>query len=261
MYPLTKTFKLSRPVLALLLSLFMALSMWSIAFADEPVQDPLTTDKVHVTEVDGEVTAVSIDVPLVNQMPTYPTGCEAASMAMLLQFYGYDVTLDQMIEAIPRENLETVNGRRYGPRITEKFVGDPRGGYTSANPGYGAFSPVVTKSINDVLLQRHMMPRAINKTGASLDELLGFLKEGRPVIVWSTYNMKTPETENEWYIRTDNGDEHFSYPRGTHVCVLIGFDENNITLADPYGATKKTFSKSSFEAKYRLLGQQAVLLQ
>ena len=74
---------------------------------------------------EGKVTAALLNVPKVNQLPKYPTGCEGASAAAVLQFYGLDVTLDEMIDAIPRENIEFRDGKRYGPSIEEKFVGDP----------------------------------------------------------------------------------------------------------------------------------------
>ena len=221
----------------------------------------VTFGKTTYTIQKGKVKGATMKVPLVNQCPNYPTGCEAASATMLLKYYGYDISLKQMVNTIPRENLRTVNGKRYGPRITEKFVGDPRSGYTSANPGYGAFAPVVTKSLNNVITNQHGKHKAVNKTGASFSDLLTFLDQGKPVIVWSTYNMKTPTTVNAWYIATSTGPEYFSYPRGTHVCVLRGYDAKNIYLADPYGAKNKTFSRSAFNDKYKLLGRQAIVLQ
>ena len=217
--------------------------------------------KATYTVQKGRVTGTSVKVPLVNQLPNYPTGCEAASATMLLKFYGYNISLKQMVAAIPRENLRTVNGKKYGPRITEKFVGDPTGTYTSKNPGYGAFAPVVTKSLNTVISNQHGKHKAVNKTGATFTELLGYLDAGKPVIVWSTYNLKTPTTVNAWYISTSTGPEYFSYPRGTHVCVLVGYDQKNVYLADPYGAKTKTFSRSAFNDKYKLLGRQAIILQ
>ena len=217
--------------------------------------------KTSYTVKHGKVLGTTIKVPLVNQLPNYPTGCEAASATMVLKYWGYDINLAKMVNAIPRENLRTVDGKRYGPRITEKFVGDPRSGYTSKNPGYGAFAPVVSKSMNNIISAQHGKQKAYNKTGTAFGDLLPYIDEGKPVIVWSTYNMKTPSTVNSWYIATPTGPEYFSYPRGTHVCVLVGYDQKNIYLADPYGASTKTFSRSAFNDKYKLLGRQAVVVQ
>lgn len=216
--------------------------------------------KTSYTVREGKVYGSTIKVPLVNQLPNYPTGCEAASATMVLKYWGYDINLAKMVNTIPRENLRTVNGKRYGPRITEKFVGDPRSGYTSKNPGYGAFAPVVSKAMNNVISNQHGKQKAYNKTGTAFGDLLQYIDEGKPVIVWSTYNMKTPSTVNSWYIATSTGPEYFSYPRGTHVCVLVGYDQKNIYLADPYGASTKTFSRSAFNDKYKLLGRQAVVV-
>ncbi len=217
--------------------------------------------KTSYTVREGKVSGATIKVPLVNQLPNYPTGCEAASATMVLKYWGYDINLSKMVNTIPRENLRTIDGKKYGPRITEKFVGDPRSTYTSKNPGYGAFAPVVSKAMNNVISNQHGKHKAYNKTGTNFTDLLDYLNEGKPVIVWSTYNLKTPSTVNAWYIATSTGPEYFSYPRGTHVCVLVGYDGKNIYLADPYGAKTKTFSRSAFNDKYKLLGRQAVVVQ
>lgn len=207
----------------------------------------------------GKVTGVKFNVPAVNQCPKYPTGCEGASATSLLKFYGYSVTLDEMISAIPRENIVVKNGKRYGPSIYEKFVGDPRGGYTSANPGYGAFAPVVTKSMNTVIKNHGGSRTAKNITGASVVDLYKNLRNGSPQIVWATYNMNTPKSVNSWYINSTG--KYFSYPRGTHVMVLRGYDANNIYVMDPYGGSYKTFSRSAFNSKYQLLGSQAIIVK
>ena len=76
-----------------------------------------------------------MQVPLVSQLPDYPTGCEAASCAMLLRYYGYNFTTANMVSIIPRENIRYINGYPVRTDIREKFVGDPRCTYTSENPG------------------------------------------------------------------------------------------------------------------------------
>ena len=73
--------------------------------------------------------------------------------------------------------------------------------------------------------------------------------------------MAQTRTVNAWYIKTANGDQYFSYPRGTHVMILMGYDANNVTVMDPYGGGTKVFSRSAFVSKYNLLGKQAIVLQ
>ena len=226
-----------------------------------PVTKPYKPKSTTTTKPATVVTKyVKINVPLVMQIPDYPTGCEAASATMLLKFYGYNVTLDEMVAAIPRENLYEENGKVYGPSIYEKFVGDPRYTYTSETPGYGAFSPVITKSLNNMIARKGNRHTAKNITGCSFKTLLKHLDEGRPVIVWATGSMKTPTLVNSWYIKNADGTEtYFEYPRGTHVTVLVGYDSHNVYMLDPYHG-EKSYSHSAFIDKWNLLGNQAIIL-
>ena len=210
----------------------------------------------------GKVTGVKFSVPKVNQMPRYLTGCEAAASASLLQFYGYNVTVDDMVNYIPREDVVTRNGKRYGPSIYEKFAGNPRGGYTSKHPGYGAFAPVVTKAMNHAIQDRDGKYKAVDITGSSTSDLYRELMKGHPCFVWATYNMETPDKVNSWYVKDSNGNyKYFSYPRGTHTMILYGFDANNVYVMDPYGGEYKPFPRSSFASKYKLLKKMAIEIQ
>lgn len=200
---------------------------------------------------------ITLSVPFVNQCPSYPTGCEAASACMLLGFWGYHVSLDAMIAAIPRQNIYLKNGKAYGPSIYEKFVGDPRCKYTSSTPGYGAFSPVITRAVWQFTGAEHQVK---NITGSSLETLFSYLDQGCPIIVWATYGMRQPQTSNVWYIEGSYEDEPFQYPRGTHVFVLCGYNSSVVRLMDPYGAGLVAYSQSAFSSKYNLLGRQAIVI-
>lgn len=222
---------------------------------------------ITCTTVDGsnksatyKITVNMLKIPYVNQLNSYPTGCEAASACMLLKYYGYDITIDQMVSIIPRENLVYKNNKWYGPDINEKFVGDPRYGYRSSIRGYGAFSPVITKSLQSAIDQRNGTHTAKNVSKCSFDTLLGYISNGQPAVVWATYNMQDPTEVNAWYI---NGTgEYFEYPKGTHVMVLCGYDKNNVYIMDPYNySTAKVFTKSSFKSHWELLGKQAIILE
>ena len=226
------------------------------------------TATITCTTVDGsnksatyKITVNMMKVPYQNQMPGYPTGCEAAASVMILKAYGYSITMDEMVKIIPRENLKIVNGKWYGPDIHEKFVGDPRGGYRSSTRGYGAFAPVVTKSLQKAIDQRGGGCTATNITGCTFDTLLKTVSEGHPAVVWATYNMQNPTDVNAWYIKKGDKEEYFSYPKGTHVMVLCGYDKNYVYVMDPYEcSTPKTFSRSTFESRWNLLGKQAIVL-
>ncbi|MEG2051107.1 MAG: C39 family peptidase [Oscillospiraceae bacterium] len=204
---------------------------------------------------------VKLSVPYVSQLPLYPTGCEAASATMLLKYYGYNVSLTQVVDAIPREDLYSENGKVFGPSIYNKFVGDPTQKYTDPRPGYGAFAPVVTKAINKIIRINNGDRLAKNITGCSFYTLIEYIDKGHPVIVWATYKMKTPTLVNAWYIKNPDGtDTYFEYPRGTHVMVLVGYDSNKVYIADPYQSGIQSYSHSSFVEKWSFIGNQSVVM-
>lgn len=202
-----------------------------------------------------------MQVPFVNQFPYYPTGCEAASCTSLLRYCGYDVSLGEMIDAIPRSDIVYKNGRRYGPDINKSFVGNPSGTYTSGNPGYGAFSPVVTKSIQKVINRHDGTNKAVKLTGCSFKELLNEISNGHPAVVWATYEMLVPSSVNSWYIpQPDGSAKYFEYPRGTHVMVLTGYSDSYVTITDPI-CGYVSYNISTFENRWHLLGNQAIIIK
>lgn len=216
-----------------------------------------TTDGTKKT-VSCKVTVTAMNIPYVSQLPKYPTGCEAASCCMLLRYYGYSINIDQMVNIIPRKNLYKKNGKTYGPDINEMFVGDPRYTYTSSTPGYGVFSPAVTKALQKAIDERGGGYTAVRISGCSFDELLGYISNGSPAIVWATYKMQNPTKVNAWYIESTG--KYFEYPRGTHVMILSGYSSTTVTTVDPYDNGVLTFDKSKFEDRWELLGKQAVVL-
>ena len=224
-------------------------------------QTTVTATAYNGVSASLSVSVNSMGVPFVSQLPSYPTGCEAASCTALLRYYGVSITLSQMVDAIPRQNIQYKNGRRIGPDINEKFVGNPAGGYTSRTPGYGAFSPCITKSLNRVLEDRESVWRAKKLSGCTFEELIAAVCEGRPAIVWATYRMRVPTSVNSWYIPNGDGTyRYFQYPRGTHVFVLKGISAYNVTLMDPILGTV-TYSRDTFEKRWNLLGRQAIVLE
>ena len=204
-----------------------------------------------------------LNVPYVRQFPKYPTGCEGASATMLLKYYGFNVSLDEVINEIPRADLYSENGKVYGPSIYEKFVGDPTQKGSGERPGYGAFAPVITAAMNRLIAAHGGATTYVAKniTGSSVAELLAHLDAGQPMVIWATIDMFTPYTLNTWWVKTANGEYQFSYPHGTHVSVLKGHDSNYIYISDPGTPTRSKYTISQFASKYELLGKQAICIE
>ena len=204
---------------------------------------------------------IILDVPSVLQYPKYPMGCEAASATCLMKYYKVNVTMDEMINAIPREDLYEENGKVYGPDISIKFAGNPKHKASDDNPGFGAYSPVVYKAMNSVLAQKKAPYRAKNITGCSFNTLIRSLNNKNPVIVWSTYKMKPAGYKDAWLVKNPDGTESmFKYPTLMHIMVLHGYDKDNIYLMDPILGFVK-YPTKTFEKRWNELGKQAVIME
>lgn len=221
----------------------------------------ITAETYNGKKVSFWVNVIAMKVPFVSQVPDYPTGCEGASCTALLKYHGYNITLDEMISIIPREDIVYKDGRRYGPRIEDKFVGNPRSYYDSASPGYGAFSPCIKKSLQKAIDKKGGKHKAVKITGENWQTFLDTISEGHPIVIWATYKMLIPQNVNSWYARQPDGSyEYFEYPKGTHVFVLTGYSDTTVTVMDPYNGTL-VYNAETFVSRWKLLGQQGVYIK
>ncbi|MCL2757140.1 MAG: C39 family peptidase [Coriobacteriia bacterium] len=123
-----------------------------------PVQQPLPP-------VQQTISPVQLDVPLVSQFPLAPTGCEIASLTMLLLYAGYSTTLEQSLD-----EMWYSNDPNYG------FVGDPTGwdGWTIYPECAGLW---IAERIGSYQ----------NLSGVSFETLRSVLREGKPIVIWMVH--------------------------------------------------------------------------
>lgn len=119
------------------------------------------------------------NVPYINQFNIgLPTGCEAVSATMVLQYYGYKVTPEQVIAATPTgKGKYQVDGVWYAANPFEEFVGDPHKRLKDGS--YGCFSKPIVTAMNTFA-----GGRAKNISGCSESELYRYVAAGKPVVVW-----------------------------------------------------------------------------
>lgn len=108
--------------------------------------------KVYQMEINPEKSFennnFSFDIPLINQNPDYPNGCEAASATMLLNYYGIPITLKDFIENyLMTEKVYEKEGKRYGPNPSVYYAGNP----SDPKRGWGCFEPVIARAIQSVI--------------------------------------------------------------------------------------------------------------
>ena len=110
----------------------------------------------------GQVVATWLDVPFISQLPDMPTGCEATSVAMLLQFAGVEISKEQVAAEMP-----------YSDDPNLGFQGDP----------YDYSGGIIYPPALLDLVRSHV-GTAEDLSGIDLDTLKATIDAGKPVIVW-----------------------------------------------------------------------------
>lgn len=183
------------------------------------------------------------NVPLINQFPELPTGCEVTSAAMLLNFYGVKADKVTLAEQVRKTDLPRFfNGRVVGESPYEYFIGNPRD-----NKAFGVFNGPIYNLISNY-------KEAENITGCEFEKVTNKVKEGKPVMVWITRDLAPVQYSSSWYVR----DEMFWWPKGEHTVVITGIEENIIIVNDPYGGEEKSFDLEKFKITWENMGRQAI---
>lgn len=167
-----------------------------------------------------------IEVPYIDQSVKYPTGCESVSTVMLLQFLGYDITVDEFIEKyLNKRDFEDRAGQLFGPNPYEEFCGSPYD-----DESFGCYAPVICNALERAIGDAYDI---IDETGTGMEELLtNYINQGMPVVFWACINMREPIVGPSWRL-LDNGEE-FTWISNEHCMLLVGYDEEGYYFNDPY---------------------------
>ncbi len=229
----------------------------------EPPTDPPTEPPTEYTvpEVRGEVPAECIleDVPLYSQEGIAPTGCELVSAMMVLEYYGAPYDLEEIVDHVPCEYPQEIDGVICAHHPEQAFIGSPW-----VKESYGCFAPVVTDMMNELLPDNCI---AYDTTGTDLETLAHvYLPQGKPVLVWETISMRENFDWGGWFLVDEDGnptDEWYDWQANEHCMVLVGYDEWNYYFNDPYGyhgfiGYDKTVATDRFESmgKYSIVVEQ-----
>lgn len=194
---------------------------------------------------------IVLNVPLIKQLPELPFGCEVTSTAMMLQYAGVQVGKMDLYGSIRKDNDKIVvssNGDilEWGDP-QEGFVGDMTG---KSGRGYAAFDEPIEDLVN-----QYLPGRAINLTNLPFDKVLNHVKNGYPVVVWTTGDYRLPDQWEEW----KHKGQSIKTPIDLHVVTLVGFDEQNVYLNDPLSGKKQVkVNKNQFIDSWKALKLRAV---
>lgn len=211
--------------------------------------------KVEQTEEGKlEIKKVYIDVATLMQKPELPNGCEIVSLTAVLNYYGYDISKTTMSdEYLPKQSFAIKNGKLYGSDPYKAYSGNPRdlkGAFFSYAPpiieaGKSYFENVGGKhSIEDI-------------SGSSREEIMQYLDQGIPVVVWTTLDLSKPKIKYGWYLNETN--EYFNAPVNLHVVVLNGYEGNMVHVMNPLEG-QITYNADTFFKSYEEMGKHALVV-
>lgn len=186
------------------------------------------------------------DFKVISQLPELPTGCEVTSLTMVLNHLG--INADKLDIA---DNYLTKG--EYGVTDPRKaFVGDPR---TEEN-SRGCYAPVLVEAANKYLSAKGSDKTAKDISGGELEKLFPYIDKGIPIIVWGIMDCQKSEVVS---IGEADG-QTLNWVRPEHCMVLTGYSDTEITEADPYYGTVKTYSREQFKSGYNDLFKQAIAI-
>ena len=204
-------------------------------------------DKLRKSTIDVSVsTNDSYNFPLINQYPNYPTGCESVALTMLLRYYGVSVNPDQIIAKLKKGSVPYwENGVLYGGNPEVEFIGNP---YSSAS--YGVYEKPMADVAN--LFKSGVQARS----NFSFNEVIGMVKSGKPVMVWTSMGLAVPYISHNWTYKPTM--EVISWKANEHAVVMVDANDSSVIVADPIGGKMKTYSRALFEQRYNYYGKKVL---
>ena len=178
--------------------------------------------------------SAKIGTMLQNDYSLY-SGCEFTSLCNVLKGYGYETDPKDLIDSYTTYNGSFVTG----------FMGDPYN-------GGGVFAPGIATVANAFLADRGSSLHAYNISGTSYDTLVKIVKQGYPVLVWSTIDCAEPTF-------TDVYEDGYRWYDNEH-CVVIRDSESSMSVFDPLkGAVEPDLTQ--FRSVYEQTGCMAVYIR
>lgn len=171
------------------------------------------------------------------QLPRYPSGCEPASVACVLQALGVNASVDDVVAALDLDPSFTDYVNRY--------AGDPAG----VGTGY---PPVMAAAAQRLLDRAHAGLKAVDLTGTPFADLAVCVENGWPVVVWTTIDLAPPL----WGDAVVAGQR---YVRNSHTVVLLGVDDTTVRVMDPLAGMVER-DRATFAPVYEERGAQALAI-
>jgi len=194
-----------------------------------------------------------VQVPVQQQLPELPNGCEVTSLSMLLAAGEVRVNKDVLADAQDTNLTPPVyaKGSRDFYRITRwgnpnvAFVGNVR------KMGYGIYHAPLAR-----LAETEAPGRVRDLTGGGFTEVMDQVRSGSPVLVWTTVTERSVTRWVTW--RTPQG--LFRATKMEHAVLVVGYTARGLIVNDPLAGRRKTVPAKPFIRSWQQLGRQALML-
>lgn len=188
--------------------------------------------------------SVDLELSIMSQYPDIPAGCESVSLTMLLNYYGYDLDKYEIID----------NYLIYSDNYVIGYYGNPY-----ASTGGGCYAPGMTDTANSFLSAHGSEYTAVNISGTDFNDLLDYIADGTPVLVWTTIGLGNCSKD---YDEVYYNDTVYSWDFMEHCVVLTGYDltNNTVTVYDPIDGIV-TRDKDTFEEIYNEMYKMCIVLE
>ena len=189
-----------------------------------------------------------LNVPLENQMPDLPNGCEVTSLSMLMNYYGIKVSKNELAETIQHVDSFTDGG---------KFRGNPHQGFvghmTIANAGWCVYNEPLYN------VARKYTSHIENITGSDFLSLLKLVSTGHPVMIITTTTFNKVNNMQTW----DTNTGKVNVTPSSHACVITGYSKPKkvVYVNNPYGYKNQPVNWKNLQASYNQQGRQALYIR
>ena len=189
-----------------------------------------------------------LDVPLENQMPDLPNGCEVTSLSMLMNYYGIKVNKNELAENIQHVDFFT-DGGKYRGNPNQGFVGH----MSIANAGWCVYNGPLYN------VARKYTTHIENITGSDFLSLLKLVSNGHPVLIITTTTFNRVNDMQTW----DTNTGKVNVTPSSHACVISGYSKPKkvIYVNNPYGYKNQPVNWKNLQASYNQQGRQALYIR
>lgn len=191
-----------------------------------------------------------INVPAQNEHPQLENGCEIVSLSMLLTAVGHPVDKTVLASELTYDPTPLVKNKN-GQIVS---WGNPNVGFvgsiTNYSNGFGVYHGPIASLLNKI-----MPNQAVDLTGDPINEILGFVAAGRPVVMWTTFTFAPTTNWVSW--SSPEGVVHTTLLE--HAVLLVGYNQTTFFVNNPAnGQQNEPVNRQNFIASWQSLGSQAV---